>query len=815
MTAATLYQRGIDLANAGRHAAARRQLDAALARDPDPDVEALVTGILAYIVSETGDADTALAMCLAAAADPRLSAHTRAVLAGQTGLIELRRGDADAALKHLSAAAARLDTDPARQGRALLNRGLVRLDRTEPAAALRDFGRAAEAFDRSGEPVEQAKALHNQGYAAMLTGDLVTAIRSMDAARPVLAALSPVAAAVGDADRAEVLLAAGMTTEAVRVLREVARVYGLRRLRQAQAEAELALARALSAESPLEASTIARRAARRFRSRGSESWAVRADALALGAAIAGGRGGPAVRAAAEQTATALAAARRVDDAAALRLQVVRAEVRGGDPFRRVRVRESAPIVTRLLADEVLAEIAEAEGSASGALRRAAAGLDRLRDWQSAFGSLELQSAAAAHGRTLAVLGVRVAVGTGDPGTVLEWSERVRALSKRVAVVRAPSDPDAAGQLAELRALRAAASGADAAAGRELDTRETELRESIRRRRWTRDGGGTREPRVALADLAAALAEDGAVFVSYLWTVDRLTALVVGPSGTRLVDLGEWAPVDALLAGLLADLDMAATALPSALRQAVRTGLADRMARLDALLVAPLMLPAGDRVVITPAGALAGVPWGMLPSLAGRAVAVPGSAAEWLAGRGTVADLSATGFVAGPGVARAEAEVLAAASSWPEPAILSGGAATADAVSRLAPRVDLLHVAAHGRHSADNPLFSAFELADGAWYGYDIDQLERVPRVVVLSACELGRSATRWGIEALGMSRAWLHAGAHCVISSPSAIADTAAEHLLRALHTRVAAGDGPAEALAAAGRETGIVAPFVCHGSGW
>ena len=39
---------------------------------------------------------------------------------------------------------------------------------------------------------------------------------------------------------------------------------------------------------------------------------------------------------------------------------------------------------------------------------------------------------------------------------------------------------------------------------------------------------------------------------------------------------------------------------------------------------------------------------------------------------------------------------------------------------------MLHVAAHGRHSADNPLFSGLELADGPWFGYDIDQLDLHP-----------------------------------------------------------------------------------------
>ena len=50
---------------------------------------------------------------------------------------------------------------------------------------------------------------------------------------------------------------------------------------------------------------------------------------------------------------------------------------------------------------------------------------------------------------------------------------------------------------------------------------------------------------------------------------------------------------------------------------------------------------------------------------------------------------------------------------------------------------MLHIAAHGRHASDNPMFSGLELADGALFGYDIDRMPRVPSTVVLSACEVG------------------------------------------------------------------------------
>ena len=112
------------------------------------------------------------------------------------------------------------------------------------------------------------------------------------------------------------------------------------------------------------------------------------------------------------------------------------------------------------------------------------------------------------------------------------------------------------------------------------------------------------------------------------------------------------------------------------------------------------------------------------------------------------------------------------------------------------RVDVLHLAGHGRHTRENPLFSAVELYDGPWFGYDIDQLARVPSTVVLSACELGRVSVRSGEEAIGMSAAWLHAGARTVLSSPVLIADDVACEAMARWHALVARGAAPADALA-------------------
>jgi hypothetical protein len=457
------------------------------------------------------------------------------------------------------------------------------------------------------------------------------------------------------------------------------------------------------------------------------------------------------------------------------------------------------LAVRLTEREVRAAASATSAQALGHVR---VGLDDLHAWQSSFGSLDLQTNVVGHGVRLAVRGLSLAVQSRSDVVLFEWSERARMLASRVQPVRAPQDPQTVADLAELRAGPA-------------PEREAELRRQIREQAWQWKGSGAVADPASLADVQDALGEDTAL-VAYVVTADRVVALVVSGSGTCRHELGGRAELDAVLGGLLPDLDMAAADLPDPLAGSVRTTLARRLDAVTGLLVTPLVDALGDRrVVLTPSGVLAGVPWTLLPGLVGRPVTVAQSATSWLARSEAPLRLGAAGFVAGPRVVRAEAEVRAAAEAWRSAPVLAGPEATAAAVSELAGRVDVLHLAAHGRHSAENPLFSGLELVDGPWFGYDIDQLPGVPDVVLLSACEVGRSSVRWGEELIGMTAAWLHAGARMVLASPAAVNDAAAHDALVRVHQALVSGTDPAAALAgtvsAVSADT-APAPFVCFG---
>ena len=198
--------------------------------------------------------------------------------------------------------------------------------------------------------------------------------------------------------------------------------------------------------------------------------------------------------------------------------------------------------------------------------------------------------------------------------------------------------------------------------------------------------------------------------------------------------------------------------------------------------------------------------------------VAATASAWAATRPGREPLETVGLVAGPQVTRADEEVKRAAAHWMDVTCLVSHDAVAWAVADLAGRVDLLHVAAHGEHSAESPLFSALELHDGPWCGYDIARVDPVPRHVVLSSCELGRSSVRWGAETIGMTAAWLHAGTRSVTASPTRVNDDVACEVLSEFHRELSQGSRPAFALAratSAVSDDGAPTPFMCFGAGW
>jgi hypothetical protein len=434
--------------------------------------------------------------------------------------------------------------------------------------------------------------------------------------------------------------------------------------------------------------------------------------------------------------------------------------------------------------------------------------------------------------------------------VFAWSERARALTARLPPVRPPEDPHAAEMLADLRGVRTALRAAEVAGQRvpELRRRRAALERQVRQRAWFAAGPADVERPVGLSTVRAALRGDDGCLVAFLGVRGVLHALVVRRSSARLLALSTLADVTMTLQRVRADLDALALAVLLAPMRAVVTRSLDAgLRRLDAALWRQPSALAGDGpVVVVPTSALGAVPWTLLPGLRGRPLAVVPSATWWLAARARPVTDGAPVFAVGPGVPRGDAEARAAAAAWltataplgpaghlgsagpprgggpcgtghAVPTILTGDQATGGAVLAAAERARLLHVAAHGVHETDNPLFSSIQLADGPLFGYDLPHAAALPPHVVLSACDLGLAEVRPGDEALGMTSALLHGGVSCVVAGVGRVGDEVASTAMVAYHAALATGRRPAVALAdaLAGVDGTTPAPLVCFGAGW
>jgi CHAT domain-containing protein/tetratricopeptide (TPR) repeat protein len=147
------------------------------------------------------------------------------------------------------------------------------------------------------------------------------------------------------------------------------------------------------------------------------------------------------------------------------------------------------------------------------------------------------------------------------------------------------------------------------------------------------------------------------------------------------------------------------------------------------------------------------------------------------------------------------EIQAIAALFPLEKCFTGAAATATALAAHASQSDVLHIASHAVFRHDNPMFSAFKLAD-AWVNfYDIRALKLPASLVVLSGCSTGASRVYAGDELMGLARGFLSAGASALVVSLWAVNDPATAQLITIFYQRLRAGQPIRAALRAAALE--------------
>ncbi len=806
--AARLHAVGVTSSDNGRPALAVRQLRAGLrlidsgpARD-DPALLELRCRLLlslAWAESERGRVEAGFR--LLDEAERITPAAQRPVLHGQRALLLKRTGRNDQALREYDAAVALLSEDsPLDLVKALNNRSLVHLEAGDVRLARGDLRRCGQIAARHGLALHVALSRVNLGCLDVLAGDLPAALGAFTAARGDYERLAPGRLPSLAVERARALVAAGLFAEADREL--AAAIEQATHQRMSHTRADL----------------LGRDNARR---------AALASLLELRAEQAAGAPPAEIAVRAQSLAVRLHRLGLAEDARAAALVATRALVSTGQLRRAWQIadRYGPPgrvdrLDTRLLWRLARAELATAAGRPAEASRHLASGMAALHRHRTQFGCLDLQTGAAVHGRDLARVALARALASGSPAAIYRWSERVRAQALLVPPVLPPDDPTAAAALEELRqirhALRAAELAGRPAAG--LRSRAESLQRTIREHTWSTPGKrGAAAP--APAPLAAVKESAGdAALVIYLRDGPALRALVVAGGSASLVTLGEFAAVAEAALRLRADLDaQAGHALSGRLATAVAAATSRDAHTLSGAILGPFLSVIGDRdLVVVPTGILMTVPWSVLPGCGGRPVTVAPSATTWLAARRRLGSCelgpqAATLLVAGPGNARGPAEVQAVAALRPRAAVLLGTGATPAATLAALSEVSVAHLAAHGRHQAENALFSTLELTAGPLLGYDLQQIPHTPPMVVLSSCDLGLTDIRPGDETLGMVTALLSAGSATVVASVARVADDTAADTMAGFHRAIVAGCPPAAALARAARQP---AGFVCFGAG-
>ena len=152
----------------------------------------------------------------------------------------------------------------------------------------------------------------------------------------------------------------------------------------------------------------------------------------------------------------------------------------------------------------------------------------------------------------------------------------------------------------------------------------------------------------------------------------------------------------------------------------------------------------------------------------------------------------------PLIPAATAEARAVAEHLPGARVRVGEDATIAALKNIASTSGTLHLACHGLFRSDNPMFSALKLYDGWLMAVDAMQLDLTDTLVTLSACESGRNEVIGGDEILGLTRAFLGAGAATLVVSLWLVHDETTAQLMSRWYERLHDGEGPAVALRAA-----------------
>ncbi len=133
-------------------------------------------------------------------------------------------------------------------------------------------------------------------------------------------------------------------------------------------------------------------------------------------------------------------------------------------------------------------------------------------------------------------------------------------------------------------------------------------------------------------------------------------------------------------------------------------------------------------------------------------------------------------------------------------VLVGASATPTAYANAKPgQYTFIHFVAHGVASRASPLDSVIVLSENGHpayvYARDIVRTPLTATLVTISACDSAGARTYSGEGLVGLSWAFLRAGAHEVVGALWQVDDASTAQLMGALYDKIGAGQAPADAI--------------------
>jgi len=295
-------------------------------------------------------------------------------------------------------------------------------------------------------------------------------------------------------------------------------------------------------------------------------------------------------------------------------------------------------------------------------------------------------------------------------------------------------------------------------------------------------------------LQSVLAPDERV-IEFHALPDELIAWIVGPTEIRAVRLP--LPRSDLIAVVEAFRNSIINGKRSAVSGADQIGV---------LLLKPLQLEAGTRLIVVPHGPLHYLPFQALRLndhylIEDHRISIAPSStiATQLARRPVRAKHKLVAFgnpliEAKYDLPGSEGEVKAVSSYFDDKAVYIRADATKARFREATANAGIVHVAAHAMADFVDPLYSRILLANENGKQSFLEAHEVLDLkltgvdVVTLSACESGLGKIASGDETLGFTRSFLAAGSSSLIASLWPVSDDAAEQLMTTLYGRLAGG---------------------------